>query len=141
MRSTFQLGPLAIPRIVEIRSNQSLFQRPARITALLAILFTLSSFDFAYTQAQLIRGNFLEANLFAAGFVSAGAMQAAAYKAVLLGIGVVLLYRLRKHWLAEASAWGLVACHVGLMVRWQVYLQYALICADDPFTDSPPLIY
>lgn len=103
-------------------------RRSFRVIVVLAGVFVLTIFDLAYTQAQLPRGNFLEANLLAAGAVEAGAMSAAAYKVLLFGAGAYILHRFRRTAAAELGTWLLAACHVGLMVWWELYFQALEVC-------------
>ncbi len=94
------------------------------------MLSVFNLFDLGFTQAQLARQNFAEANIVAAGFVQTP-HGAAAYKVALFGFGAVILYRLRRHWLAEAGTFGLTACYAGLMVWWMAYLDAVEICLGD----------
>ncbi len=116
-------------------------ERQFRLVVCLAVVIVLSTFDLAFTQSQMARGNFREANILAASAVSSGPATAAAYKVVLLGLGALLLYRCRNHWTSEAGAWILVVCHVALMVWWAAYLDSAEICSQDPFSDWIPITY
>ncbi len=106
--------------------------REFRLTLVLAAIFTLNMFDLAFTHAQLPRGNFNEANCVAATAVAFGAAPAAAYKVVLLGTGLLLLYRCRHSWAAEAGSWALLGVHTGLMVWWIEYLNVLEVCLGDP---------
>ncbi len=106
--------------------------REFRLMVLLATIFTLNMFDLAFTHTQLPRGNFNEANYVAATAVAFGAAPAAAYKMVLLGTGLLLLYRCRHSWTAEAGSWALFGVHVGLMAWWVEYLDVLEVCLGDP---------
>lgn len=106
--------------------------RSFRFTALLAAIFVFHAFDLALTHSQMQRGNFAEANRIAAAMMTHGPVGTAAYKAVLLGVGVFILYRLRRHWIAELGAWSLALCGAGLMIWWHAYLDMVEICLDDP---------
>lgn len=112
--------------------------RSLRVTALLAVVFVLSTCDLALTQLQVQRGNFVELNLLAAQVLPHGLGGMAAYKAVLLGLGGSIIYHYRRRRAAEASAWLLAACHVGLLLWWQQYLALVEICANDPFCSALP---
>ena len=113
--------------------------RSFRTTALLAVIFVLNAFDLAFTNVQIERGDFAEANVLAAGAVAQGPAGAATYKALLLGAGVFIFYRCRRHWTAEAGAWILATCHAALMLWWILYLDTVEVCIQDPFTSSPSM--
>ncbi len=115
--------------------------RPFRMVVLLAVVFVLNMFDLAFTQTQLIRGNFAEANVFATAAVDHGPAGIAAYKVLLFGAGAVILYRCRRHWQSEAGAWVLLTCYSALMVRWMIYLSIIEVCISDPVVGAPPLLY
>lgn len=116
-------------------------RRPVRVAALLAVVFVLSFFDLALTHTQVERGNFLEVNIVAAGAIHHGLGGMAAYKAALLGFGAWIIYRYRRHRAAEAGAWVLAVCHVALMFWWQHYLALVEICASDPFSSAPHVLF
>lgn len=132
-RRTFEILPPLT------RTERVPFGREFRLGTLLLVIFVLSLFDLALTQSQLPRGNFREANAVAAGIVAGGGGPAAAYKCVLLGTGLVLLYRCRRHWTAEAGAWGLAGVHGGLMVWWSEYLDALEICLTDVAVVTTPV--
>lgn len=113
--------------------------RSFRLAILLAVVLVLNGFDLAFTQAQIVRGNFAEANILAAAAVDHGATGAAAYKAGLLAVGIFILYRFRRHRAAETGAWVLAVSHVALMIWWVAYLQAIEICIRDPFTELTPV--
>lgn len=115
--------------------------RAFRLTIALAVVFVLNAFDLAFTESQRTRGNFKELNFAAVAAVEHGPLGMAAYKALLLGTGVYILFRCRRHWQAEAGAWVLATCHVGLMAWWLVYLDAVELCLHNPFVDAPPLPY
>jgi len=98
---------------------------------LVAMLFVFNAFDLALTQSQLARGNFREANVIAAAMVETPT-QAAAYKTVLFGTGILVLMRFRKHRLSQAGLYGLTAFYAGMMVWWIEYLAAVEICLGDP---------
>jgi len=104
-------------------------------------VFVLTMFDLAYTQAQLPRGNFLEANVLAVGAVEAGAMSAAAYKVLLFGVGASILHHFRRSVAAEIGTWVLAACHVGLMVWWELYFQAVEVCCTGVLLCDQGLMY
>jgi len=105
-------------------------ERAFRTTVMLAAVFVINVFDFALTQSQMARGNFAEANIVAAALVSSpGGM--AMYKALLFGLGALILYRLRDHQASEVAAAGLLACHIALVGWWLAYLHAVEICLSD----------
>lgn len=108
--------------------------RVFRTTTLLAVLTTLSVFDFALTHSQLARGNFSEANLLAANVIHCPA-SLAVYKAALFGCGAAIMYRLRRHRLNEVALWILAVSFGGLMVWWHTYLNAVEFCLGDPVVD------
>jgi hypothetical protein len=105
--------------------------REFRTTAVLAAVFVLSAFDLAFTNSQVVRGNFAEANILAAS-VAAGPTGMAAYKVLLFGFGAVVLYRYRRRWISEAGVWCLLLAYSGLMVWWLAYLDALEVCLGDP---------
>lgn len=111
-------------------------ERSFRLTAVLAAVFTLNAFDYAFTESQRSRGDFLEANVLAAAAVAHSPGAAAAYKAVLFGLGMYILYRFRRHRAAETGAWVLLGCHVVLMGWWLCYLNAVERCPAGPFSDT-----
>lgn len=106
--------------------------RSFRILALLGAVATINLCDLALTHAQLARGNFAELNTLAAAALGHGPEVMAAFKLLLLGLGVGLLYRLRRHWQTEAALWLLLICHVGLVGWWLAYLEAVEMCLHDP---------
>jgi len=105
-------------------------ERAFRTTVMLAAVFVINLFDLALTESQMARGNFAEANIVAAALVSSsGGM--AMYKALLLGLGALILYRLRDHKASEAAAAGLLACHIALIGWWLAYLHAVEVCLSD----------
>jgi hypothetical protein len=115
--------------------------RADRVTLLLVVVVLLSYFDFAYTNVQLTRGNFIECNALARTAMEFGVAGAAAYKTLLTAVGLVILYRLRSYWQAEAGAWVLVIFLAGLMIWWHAYLAAVEIVLGDPAGLSPVLRY
>lgn len=104
--------------------------RAFRTTVMLTAVFVINVFDLALTQSQMERGNFAEANVLAAAFVeSPGGM--AVYKALLFGLGALVLYRLRAHRASELAAAGLLACHIALIGWWLAYLKAVEVCLSD----------
>jgi hypothetical protein len=114
--------------------------RSFRSVVLLTVLTVLNVFDLAFTQSQLPRGNFAEANALASALVT-GTVGMLAYKTLLFGSGAAILYRLRRRWQSEAGLWLLVACYAGLMVWWVAYLRAAEICLSDPAVVAPFVAY
>jgi hypothetical protein len=115
--------------------------RSFRLVSLLAILCVLHAFDYAFTLAQIERGNFLEMNTVAAALLDAPAALAA-FKASCFGTGVLILYRMRRHWQAECGAWFLLVVSIGLMAWWLAYLHCVEICLADPVAGClPPVRY
>ncbi|MEW6199726.1 MAG: DUF5658 family protein [Planctomycetota bacterium] len=106
--------------------------RAFRVLLLLGVVVTLALCDLAWTYFQSLRGNFLELNTLAAAALGQGPGVMAAYKLLLLALGAGVLYRLRKHWQAEAALWFLAAFHVGLVAWWLAYLDAVETCLHDP---------
>jgi len=104
------------------------------------VVTVLSLFDWAFTESQLLRGDFAEANPLAATLASNPAA-VGTYKLALLCLGVSILFCLRRRWESEASLWLLLACHAALMVWWIAYIHLAEICARDPAVWSPPIMF
>lgn len=101
--------------------------RDLRTAVLIAAVLVFNAFDWGFTQSQLDRGDFIESNPIAARFVNApGGL--AAYKTLLAGAGLAVLFVLRRHGVSEVGAWTLAAAYAGLMVWWQVYLGYVEWC-------------
>ncbi len=98
---------------------------------LIAVLTALSAFDLAFTQSQLTRGNFAEANSLAVALAQFDPLGIATYKLVLFSAGVTLLYRLRHHRASQAGLWLLTGCYAALMVWWVTYLNTIEICLSD----------
>ncbi|MEW6250264.1 MAG: DUF5658 family protein [Planctomycetota bacterium] len=122
-------------RLIGLRSFRAYpSDRPFRVVALLAVLTVLNAFDLAFTQSQMIRGNFAEANALAAVVVHGliGPAGPVAYKSMLFGAGALLLYRYRRQRLAEIGLWTATGCYAGLMVWWILYLRMAEACVSDP---------
>ena len=115
-------------------------ERSFRAVVLLTVLTVLNVFDLAFTQSQLPRGNFAEANALASTLV-AGTVGMLAYKTLLFGFGASILYRLRRRWQSEAGLWLLVGCYAGLMVWWLAYLRAAEVCLNDPAVVAPLVPY
>jgi hypothetical protein len=103
-----------------------------RIITLLTILAALNLFDLAFTQSQLPRGNFAEANALALMLSKGSPLGMLTYKLIFFGAGAAILYRLRHHWQSEAALWLVTACYGGLMVWWVAYLRTVEICLGDP---------
>lgn len=106
--------------------------RAFRVLLLLGVVVTLGLCDLTWTYFQSARGNFLELNTLAAAALGQGPGVMAAYKLLLLALGVGVLYRLRERWQAEAALWLLAACHVGLVAWWLAYLDAVETCLHDP---------
>lgn len=101
--------------------------RDLRTAVLIAAVLVFNAFDWGFTQSQMARGDFIESNPVAARFVDApGGL--AAYKALLAGAGLTVLFILRRHGVSELGAWTLAMAYAGLMVWWQVYLSYVEWC-------------
>lgn len=115
--------------------------RSTRLLILLSVLSVLHAFDLALTQAQLERDNFCEANGLAAVAAQHVPFGLAAYKTLLFGTGVAILYAVRRHWQAECGAWLLLVVSAGLMLWWRAYLGYVDICLADPAAVSPALAF
>lgn len=113
--------------------------RPFRTTLLLAAVSVLNAFDLGFTQAQLVRDDFAEANVLAAPAVARGPAGALAYKTLLFGAGALILFRCRRHWQSEFGAWVLLVCYTGLMFWWVAYLDALEVCICDPAVDAPGL--
>lgn len=105
--------------------------RDFRTVVLLAALTVLNLFDLAFTQTQMERGNFAEANVVAAA-VAGSVGGAVAYKTALFGAGAYILFCLRRRWQSEAGLWLLLACYSGLMFWWVAYLDAVERCLSDP---------
>jgi hypothetical protein len=105
-------------------------ERAFRTTVMLAAVFVINLFDLALTQSQMARGNFAEANIVAAALVSSPG-GVAMYKALLFGLGALILYRLRDHPASEMAAAGLLACHIALIGWWLAYLHAVEVCLSD----------
>jgi hypothetical protein len=114
--------------------------RSFRTTLLLAAIAVLNTFDLAFTQTQMARGNFAEANVLAASAADQPAGMAV-YKIALFGLGALILYRCRRHWQSEVGAWLLLACYAGLMVWWGVYLNAVEVCLSDPAVGASLAMY
>jgi hypothetical protein len=99
---------------------------------LLAALAVFNAFDLAFTQAQLLRGNFAEANRLAALMAQCGPLAVSLYKFALFAFGAALLYRLRHRWECRVGLWLLTLCYAGLMVWWLAYIDAVEICFYDP---------
>ncbi len=112
-------------------------ERSFRTALVLAVVCVLNMFDLAFTQTQMARGNFAELNVLAQHALEFGPLGAAVYKLALFGIGVVILFRLRRHWESEAGAWILLSCYAVLMIWWTVYLDTVELCICDPAVDAP----
>ncbi len=123
-------------RVARFRVYPPGVRRSSRAITLLTVLAVLNAFDFAFTHAQLPRGNFAEANLLAAGVVTAP-LAMATFKVGLFGLGAGILYHLRKRWQSEAGLWLLVACYTGLMVWWVAYIGTVEKCLSDPAVRAP----
>jgi hypothetical protein len=115
-------------------------KRAYRTAVLLTVVAVFNVFDLAFTQSQLSRGNFAEANALATA-LAWGAPGLLAYKALLFGLGATILYRFRRRWEAEAGLWALTACYAGLMIWWVAYLGLAEVCVSDPAVRAPPIAY
>ena len=131
------VGPVESRRAGSRRPRKRAF----RLTLILAAVFTLNAFDYAFTESQRSRGNFWEANVLAAAAVAHSPGAAAAYKVILFGAGMYIFYRLRRHRVAETGAWVLLGCHVALTGWWLCYLHAVEHCPPCPFSDSPPMLY
>mgnify|MGYP000561555497 CR=1 FL=1 len=106
--------------------------RAFRVGVLLVALAVLSLFDLALTQAQVGRGNFAEANVLAWPGLANGLPGMLLHKGLLFGVGVAILYRLRRHWQSEAALWLLLLCHLALVGWWLSYLEHVECCLADP---------
>ncbi len=125
---------------VQTAARPSAANRSFRTTLLLVAIAVLNSFDLAFTQTQVARGYFVEANVLAASAArQPGGM--AVYKLGLFGLGAVILYRCRRHWESEAGAWLLLACYAGLMVWWVAYLEAVEVCLGDPAVGAALAMY
>lgn len=99
---------------------------------LMVVLTVLNAFDLAFTQSQLPRGSFAEANRLASMVGQCNALGMLIYKSVLFSVGAALLYRLRGHWQCRAGLWLLTGFYAALMVWWFAYLDAVEICLGDP---------
>jgi hypothetical protein len=101
--------------------------RTRRVAEALMILWLLGAADLCFT-AFAIRspGVFYEMNPLARSLlVSHGILGLAALKVVLLGIGAVIFWHLRRFARAEIALWGLVLVHVMLILQWTQYTSIA----------------
>ncbi|TWT44215.1 hypothetical protein RAS1_06250 [Phycisphaerae bacterium RAS1] len=115
--------------------------RPQRVLLILAVVWVFGCFDLAYTQSNLMRGNFIELNPLAALVAEHAAGGLATFKLTLLALGSGLLYRLRQKWSAEAGTWLLLGLHGGLMVWWSMYHDAVAICVNDPTVNASTFSY
>jgi hypothetical protein len=119
---------------------RTVVERSFRAVVLLAVIAVFNLFDLAFTQSQLPRGNFAEANPLV-GALAPSAAGMTAYKTVLFGAGAALLYRLRRRWKSEAGLWLLATFYAGLMVWWLAYLNVAERCLGDVAVVAPSVAY
>jgi uncharacterized membrane protein len=102
--------------------------RPRRVAEALMILWLLGAADLFFT-AFAIRSPafFYEMNPLARTLlVSHGLVGLIALKTILLGIGAVIFWHLRRFARAEIALWGLVLVHVLLIVQWSQYTAITL---------------
>ena len=116
------------------RHNHTLTDSSFRTVTLLAVLTVLNVFDLAFTQSQLSRGNFAEANTLAVQVAQCSPLGMVGYKAVLFLFAAGILYRLRHHRASQAGLWLMTACYAGLMFWWSAYLDAVEICLSNPAT-------
>lgn len=113
--------------------------RADRLAIMLAILCVLHAFDLAFTQTQLSRPNFAESNSLARLATSlapenggGSGYRVAAFKCALFGVGLLLLWAMRRRWQAECGAWFLLGVSAALMAWWICYLTELETCLCDP---------
>lgn len=113
--------------------------RSHRLVVILIIMSVLHVADLALTQHQVRQGCFIEANRVAAALIDMP-LGLALYKLGSYGLGVLILYMLRRHWQGEAAAWLLLSVSVGLMIWWGYFLHYQAICLADPYSVPAAII-
>lgn len=115
--------------------------RPQRVLLILCVVWVFSGFDLAYTQSNLMRGNFIELNPLAAMIVQNAVGGLTTYKFTMLTLGSAILYWLRTNWKAEAGTWVVLGVHGALMIWWACYHDAVAICVNDPTVNADAFSY
>lgn len=98
-----------------------------RVLGLLVGLWILGAADYLFTVWAQRFTPLQEVNPWASSLLNHHRFAALAITKVLLtGLATIIFWRLRHRILTQASLWGLVLVHVGLMVQWSNYTAAAL---------------
>ena len=102
--------------------------RPARVLLLIGALWLVNLFDVNLTILAHRQGLLHEVNPLALRVLSLGPVALLVYKIVLVAIGTGTLWLVRRQWLAEVAAWGMLATYVFVAIHWgECYEMYVMI--------------
>ena len=101
--------------------------RESRILVALLLVWVLSAFDLVFTMTEAASAHFVELNPIAALLLDGPPHLLFLYKFGMLGVGTLILYRLRTHSVAELGCWFLLAATAYVILRWYVYYHWLWI--------------
>jgi hypothetical protein len=123
-QGTVQPAPANWARVVVMLADA----RPARMLLLISALWLVNLFDVNLTILAHRQGLLEEANPLALRVLSLGPEALVIYKIVLVAIGTGMLWLVRRHRLAEVTAWGMLAAYVFVAIHWgECYEMYVMI--------------
>lgn len=125
-------APAAIDRVTGLFGTGSdwLLRRSVRVALLLSAVSLLNAFDLVFTILAARMGGLIELNPLAAVIVESGSHAAlGAFKCLLVGPGLLVLWCCRRHRVSELGCWMLTLLFVGLSYRWYHYYNVYLAAA------------